>query len=102
MYLVQLLLPTRDRSGAPLPAASAAQTRVELVERFGGLTAYLRATASGSWVNDDGVLERDEVVMVEVLVESFDRSWWRTYARTLAERFQQDEMHIRAMPVEVL
>lgn len=101
-YLVQLLLPTRDRAGVPFPPASAAQTRIELVEQFGGVTAYLRAAAAGAWINDDGVLERDEVVMVEVLVESFDREWWRAYARTLAERFEQDEMHIRAMEVIVI
>jgi hypothetical protein len=102
MHLVQLLLPTRDRAGTPFPTTAAAQTRVELVEQFGGVTAYLRSAAAGAWVNDDGVLERDEVVMVEVLVESFDQHWWREYARRLAERFGQEEMHIRAMQVTVI
>ena len=35
-------------------------------------------------------------------LESFDRAWWRAYARTLAERFEQDEMHIRALEVVVI
>ena len=102
MHLVQLLLPTRDRTGTPFPAATTVQTRVELVEQFGGVTAYLRSAAAGAWVNDDGILERDEVVMVEVLVETFDLTWWREYAGRLAERFGQDEMHIRAMPVTLI
>jgi len=40
------------------------------------------------------------MVMVEVLTETFDRAWWRHYARTLAERFAQEEIHIRALTVE--
>jgi hypothetical protein len=102
MHLVQLLLPTRDRQGTPFPSESMTQTRIELVEQFGGVTAYLRAAASGAWVNGDGVLQRDEVVMVEVLVDTFDRDWWRSYALMLAVRFEQEEMHIRAMAVEVI
>jgi hypothetical protein len=102
MHLVQMLLPTRDRHGNLFPPAAAAQTRVELVEQFGGVTAYLRSAAAGAWVNDDGVLERDEVIMVEVLVEAFDRNWWRDYAGRLAGRFGQDAMHIRALEVVVV
>ena len=33
--------------------------------------------------------------MVEVVTETFDRAWWRTYAATLAARFDQ-ETHSRA------
>jgi hypothetical protein len=35
-----------------------------------------------------------------VLAESFDRRWWREYQQRLAERFEQDEVHIRALPAE--
>jgi hypothetical protein len=102
VHLVQLLLPTRDRQGQPIPAAKAADTRTELVEKFGGVTAYLRAAASGAWINDAGVLERDELVMVEVVVDDFDREWWQSYATRLAQRFDQDEMHIRALPLQIV
>ena len=39
--------------------------------------------------------------MVEVLVSEFDRLWWRTYAKELAARFEEDEIHIRALPALV-
>jgi hypothetical protein len=39
---------------------------------------------------------------VEVVTDSFDRDWWRTYAATLAERFGQDTIHVRAVPVAML
>jgi len=39
--------------------------------------------------------------MVEVVTDTFDRAWWRTYGATLAQRFAQDTIHVRALPVEV-
>ena len=77
-----------------------AQTRAELVEEFDGVTAYLRSPAQGAWTATDGRVELDEMVMVEVFTETFDRGWWRTYAAKLAERFRQEEIHIRALPAE--
>ena len=78
------------------------RTRTELVERFGGLTAYIQAPAQGIWTAPSGQREIDEIVMVEILVERFDRSWWRSYVDTLARRFQQDTIHVRALQVELL
>ena len=101
MVLIQVLLPT---NGAP-PAdglAPLAQTRAELAEHFRGLTAYLRSPAKGLWTAPDGHTEQDDVVMVEVVTDSFDRGWWRTYAATLAARFGQESIHVRAVPVDML
>jgi hypothetical protein len=99
MVLIQLLLPT-GASGDPAMTALA-KTRRELVDRFKGVTAYVRAPAKGLWTAPDGHTEADDVVMVEVVTEAFDRAWWRTYRATLAERFAQDTIHVRALPVEI-
>ena len=40
--------------------------------------------------------------MVEIVTEKFDRAWWRAYAATLAARFNQERMHVRAVPVDML
>ena len=40
--------------------------------------------------------------MVEIVTETFDRVWWRTYAATLATRFDQASIHLRAVPVDML
>ena len=101
MVLIQLLLPT-SRAPNPEGLGPLAETRRELGARFNGLTAYLRSPAKGLWTAPDGHIEQDDVVMVEVVTETFDRAWWRTYSETLAERFDQDTIHIRAMPVELL
>jgi hypothetical protein len=101
MVLIQLLLPATGAAGAD-GLAPLAQTRRELAEEFDGLTAYLRSPAKGLWTAPDGHTEQDDVVMVEVVADTFDRAWWRTYAATLAERFRQESIHVRALPVELL
>jgi len=104
MVLIQLLLPTTfPEGGAPQDRVAAlTTTRRELAEKFDGLTAYVRSPAKGTWTAPDGRTEYDDVVMVEVVTERFDRPWWRSYAITLAERFRQETIHVRAMPIQLL
>ena len=101
MVLIQLLLPVAPHATAddwtPL-----VETYRELADRFDGLTAYVRSPAKGLWTAPDGSQEADDVVMVEVVTDQFDRQWWRSYTATLAGRFHQEEIHVRAMPVELL
>ena len=101
MVLIQLLLPTSGAVSAD-GLAPLTETRRELAERFNGLTAYLRAPAKGFWTAPDGRMEQDDVVMVEVVTDTFDRAWWRTYVATLAARFGQQSIHLRAVPVAIL
>ena len=101
MVLIQLLLPT-STTARPDSLAPLAQTRRELADRFTGVTAYVRSPAKGLWTAPDGQVEQDDVVMVEVVTDTFDRAWWRAYAGTLADRFQQESIHLRALPVELL
>jgi hypothetical protein len=100
VYLIQMLLPRKGADGAPLDESIFRQTRAELVETFAGVTAYLRSPAQGAWVAPDGRVESDDVIMVEVLTDTFDRGWWREYGKQLAVRFGQETIHIRALPAE--
>jgi hypothetical protein len=102
MHLIQILLPTHDDARQRFDEQRFARTRAELVEQFGGLTAYLRSPATGAWVAPGGALERDDVIMVEVVVEALDRGWWRDYLQVLRSRFEQDEIHARAVAMEKL
>jgi hypothetical protein len=98
MVLIQLLLPTKaGRVDAMTPLE---QTRHELIEQFSGVTAYLRSPAKGLWTSPQGQIESDDVVMVEVVAPTFNRPWWRGYAATLASRFGQEAIHVRALPVD--
>jgi hypothetical protein len=104
VVLIQVLLPTTfpNETASQDAAAALADTGRELGEAFDGLTAYVRSPAKGVWTAPDGHIVQDDVVMVEVVTDRFDRSWWKTYAATLAMRFRQDIVHVRAMPIELL
>ena len=100
--LVQFYLPVYDNAGKPFPKSAFGQVRAELTERFGGVTAYLRSPAVGAWEDDDGDVQRDDVLLFEVVDEAFDRAWWRGYRVGLCQRFDQEEVLVRAFAVELL
>lgn len=102
MHLVQLLVPVFDNAGARFPREVYDRLAQELTDRFGGLTAYMRAPATGLWQEDDGSTRRDDIVVYEVMVESLDPDWWAQYRRELEARFAQDEMVVRAQEVRRL
>lgn len=101
-YLVQLFLPLYDNTGSPFPKARFDEVRAELTDKFGGATAFLRAPAVGAWEDDSGEVQRDEVVLLEVMAERLDRAWWARYRGDLERRFQQDEILARATQVDRL
>ncbi|MGZ8198971.1 MAG: hypothetical protein ACXWVP_11490 [Burkholderiales bacterium] len=102
VHLVQLLLPLYDNAGRRVPQQHFAEVREELTQRFGGVTAYLRSPAQGTWKDESGAVDRDEVVMCEVMVELLDRQWWSSYRSGLEARFGQRELVVRAFPLERL
>jgi hypothetical protein len=102
MHLIQILLPVYDQQGKRQAPRLFAEVRGELTERFGGLTAYTRAPAEGLWVNEENRLERDDVVIVEVMTETLDAGWWHGYRRELEARFGQKSLVVRAQEVSLL
>ena len=97
VHLIQLLLPIK-----PNAEQSLSLTREELVKRYQGVTAYVRSPARGAWVAPGGQEEHDDMVMVEVVVDAFDRGWWKQYQAELAARFGEERIHVRILPAEVL
>ncbi|MET0398000.1 MAG: hypothetical protein ABW277_14460 [Longimicrobiaceae bacterium] len=68
MHLVQILLPVRDNEGRAFGRDAFARVRGELTDRFGGVTAHLRSPAEGAWRDPGGEVDRDDVVILEVMV----------------------------------
>ena len=60
------------------------------------------------WLVIDAALDtveavrRDDIVVVEVMVQSLDRAFWADYRRELERLFHQDEIIIRAQTYEAL
>ena len=102
MHLVQLFLPLRDNEGQAFDRSLFAAVRDELTDQFGGVTAFVRAPAVGAWEDDAGRVQRDEVVLVEVMATQLDHGWWAAYRLQLQRRFRQDEVLVRAMGTERL
>ncbi|GLR56878.1 hypothetical protein GCM10007919_16020 [Rhizobium indigoferae] len=75
--------------------------RKELTERFGGITLHVNAPAEGLW-EDDGDVEEDRIIVVEVMVDDLDRAWWSSYRADLEVRFRQEEIVLRAVVIERL
>ena len=92
MQLVELLLPLHDNDGRDFPPDYFTEVRAELTERFGGVTAFIRAPAVGLWKESAEDTNRDEVVMFEVLAEELDKSWWSKYRQQLQKKFRQNEV----------
>jgi hypothetical protein len=99
--LVQALIPLKDQKGLPFDHDRFNEVRRELTQRFGGVTAYSRAPAEGDWRSGKGV-ERDDVIVIEVVVEELDAGWGKSYRQQLEQRFQQDEILVRAIDCRVL
>lgn len=102
MHLVQVLLPIADNEGHSFQRSAYDRVRFELAERYGGVTAYLRAPAEGLWKESPGRVSCDDVVIYEVMADRLDRAWWSMYRQTLEERFRQEEIVVRASVIERL
>jgi hypothetical protein len=87
-HLVQILLPVYDNGGPALPNRYYNEVRVKLTKKFGGLTAHTRAPAEGLWESGTTV-KRDDIIAVEIMVDSLERAWWKAYRRELEHLFHQ-------------
>jgi hypothetical protein len=101
MHLVQIILPRYANDGQAIGAHLFRDVRQTLLDRFGGVTAFTRSPAEGLW-QDGSRVERDEVVLYEVMADELERDWWAAYRKELEGRFQQQEVVIRAHPIERL
>jgi hypothetical protein len=102
MFLVQILFPLRDNRGVAFDNDLFRQVRAELVSRFGGVTAYVQSPAQGVWQDEDQQTSQDEIILVEVMADNLDHSWWRRYREELQVRFRQQALVIRSHEVKLL
>jgi hypothetical protein len=93
--------------------------REDLAARFGGVTAFERAPATGLWREDgqEGGQEsgqesgqaasaparaqivREPVVILETMADDFDPNWWRAFREGWEARLGQRQLLVRASRV---
>ncbi|SNS68828.1 hypothetical protein SAMN06265795_10542 [Noviherbaspirillum humi] len=101
--VIQIYLPLYGNAGERLPRALYDAVRDELVGRFGGITAYTRVPAHGIWQEPgDQQAAHDDIVIYEVIADRLDVPWWQSYRADLEARFRQEQILIRAQPVQIL
>lgn len=98
MHLVQILIPVFDNTGQRFEQALFEEVRTQLIERFGGLTAFVQSPALGLWKDtESGTTTQDAMILIEVMSDTLDQAWWAAYRRDLEGVFRQDEIVIRAL-----
>jgi hypothetical protein len=100
-YCIEIFLPLRAPDGSAFPKTAFSRLEDELVARFGGVTAFTRAPARGQW-RDGGQVERDEIVVFEVMADALDSGWWSDLRARLETEFRQKELVIRAHEIKRL
>jgi len=99
MHLIQFQLPLPDNNNQEFPNTHFNRVREHLTDRFGGVTAFVRPPAVGLWKEGHDEVNRDEVVMFEVMANQLDKDWWAVYRTQLQEQFRQDEVLIWASTI---
>ena len=102
MNLIQILLPLYDNEGNRLPSALFDEVRRELTDRYGGVTAFTRSPAEGFWKVEGEGTSRDDIVVIEVMTQEVDRTWWRKYRERLEAGFRQESVIVRTHAAELL
>jgi hypothetical protein len=102
LHLVEIFLPLYDSQGAVFSRGTFDRVQADMTRRFGGVTAFLRAPAEGFWKDAQGAIERDDVVIIEVMTEHLDREWWASYRRAIEQELGQAEIVIRASVIDRL
>ena len=102
MQLIQILLPLYNNQKEPFAQTVFTQIRQELTEKFGGITAFSRAPATGLWKENEEKTVEDEIIIYEVMADILDRTWWQSYKESLEKTFRQEGILIRAWRIQVL
>ena len=102
MQLVQVFVPVIWKDDPARFASEVSAVVQELTERFGGATSFVRGAPAGRWKNEDGEIEADDLVVVEVQVSEVSLSWWSAFQARLERRFGQDEILVRYHEVHAL
>jgi hypothetical protein len=102
MRLIEIFLPLADSDGNRFSQSEYDKVEHELTEKFGGVTAYPRAPASGVWKTGQSGKQEDELIIYEVMAKDLDGQWWTNYREKLEKQFRQKELVLRAHAIDRL
>jgi hypothetical protein len=95
VHVVEIFFPLTYIDGSRVPAEIFDLLKQELVEQFGGVTAYARSPAQGLW-EQGGQQQEDAIVIFEVMAPEVDKAWWRKFRNRVESLLRQEEILIRS------
>ena len=101
MQIVEVFLPLDTGNGIPIGGEVVEGIVAGLADRFGGATAFTRSPAEGLW-KQGATMEKDRVLIIEVMVSELDEAWWKAYRSELEREFEQDEVLIRVTACRIV
>ncbi|MDQ0637814.1 inorganic pyrophosphatase [Pedobacter sp. W3I1] len=96
--LIQLFLPLINSPSADKKLKALEQ---KLIKNFGGLSIYAQNPVSGKW-REKGQLEKDKMMVFEVMVPIFDQKFWQKLKTSLEKQFNQKEILIRSLDIGMI
>jgi len=102
MVRFELLLPLYYNDGRPVEKEKFLQTDEELVAQFGA-TSTDSVIVSGRWMYQSTLYE-DKLIRVRVDAEDLPENgeFFRSYKKTLKQRFEQEDIWVTAHRIEVI
>jgi inorganic pyrophosphatase len=100
--LIQIYLPLVGADGKPFPEKFYQTIKEELTEKFGGLTIYSRAPATGLWKENEDKTVRDEILIFEIMAFGLEQAFWTSYKKKLEKKFRQEEILIRCSTITLI
>lgn len=98
----EIHLPLQFNDGAPVPAEALHETREEVVSQFGAVSV-LPGTVAGIWLHQ-GTRYEDTLVRFCVDVDDTpeNRQFFVDWKPVLLQRFQQVEIYITSLAIDVI
>lgn len=87
----ELYIPLSYNDRRPIEPEKLYQTKEALIDKFGGITIF--PASEGEW-RYHGEVMRDVVVIIRVVTDSDEDTWFKDYKVVLLDRFQQEEVFI--------
>lgn len=98
----ELFIPLHDQKGKNFPEKYYATLQQLLLKKFGGVTVYHRTPVTGIWDGSASGVDKDKLIIFEVMAVTGDEAFWNKLKGDLEKQFQQAEILIRSTRINTL
>jgi inorganic pyrophosphatase len=100
--LIQLFLPVESNDGKPFPKQYFDRVKESLIKKFNGVSMFVNSPVNGMWEDQDKDIQKDKLVVYEVMADMIELSYWEKYKKDLEKQFKQDVIVVRCLDVSLI